>query len=350
MNTLVVDLKIPFITEDTIGAPAYTFTRYLPIGKESGITISEDGIDLLLWFDIKSTWRASKTKEEEIENHINVLAHYVLAEVKVSNISNDLADYMINRDFSRMPLESEISIQNEYEKLGIKILKLLVNKLNRLVEYARSTKGQYWLLKFQYNQDRLRSYYQSYEAKARINEGEYFRFQPGVGETFHVNITSEERYITKEEWADVEEFVKGINRSSLVLELLTGAEQLAGNGHARSALTEAVSALEVAIFAFGRSQDKDDNLSSILSNRLDIERLSKQIQHLGLSGSVRYLFPIILPEEILPKKVLLGCQEAIKERQNVVHNGKRNVMNVGYLINSIREFCSILNKYNRAKK
>ena len=46
MPTLTVELKIPIETEPLIGAPALTFTRWLPLGKDKGIAISEDGIDV----------------------------------------------------------------------------------------------------------------------------------------------------------------------------------------------------------------------------------------------------------------------------------------------------------------
>ena len=46
-------------------------------------------------------------------------------------------------------------------------------------------------------------------------------------------------------------FVIGNRRSPLVFELLARAEQLSGNGYTRAALTEAVTALEVAISDFG---------------------------------------------------------------------------------------------------
>ena len=55
-------------------------------------------------------------------------------------------------------------------------------------------------------------------------------------------MTPEEKYITESEWNVVREFVAGSRRTPLVQELLAGAEQLAGNGYSRSALTEAVTA------------------------------------------------------------------------------------------------------------
>ena len=116
----------------------------------------------------------------------------------------------------------------------------------------------------------------------------------------------------------------------------------------QGALTEAVSALEVAVHAFGRFPSTEKAFGPILGARLRLSSLSEQVQHIGLSGTVKYLLPAIFPEEKLPTEILQGCQEAVEERQNVIHNGKRDVDSnhtVRYLA-SIRKLCSILETYS----
>ena len=240
MNTLTVHLKLPIETEPLIGAPALTFSRWLPIGKENGISLVEDGIELVLWFDLESTWWASQPSEEELKQHVNVLAHYVLADVTVHGICDPLAAYMQSRDFKELPNEANALIQQEYEALGERILTVLLNRTNRLIDYARAIKCQYWLLDYSVDVGRLHGYFQSFEAKGQIDAGNMFRFQPGVGDRLSISMTSEDRYIQESEWDEVAKFVTGEKRAPLVLELISGAEQLAANGYARSALTEAV--------------------------------------------------------------------------------------------------------------
>src|SRR2546421_8057252 len=145
MPKLEIELKIPIETEPLIGAPALTFTRWLPLGKREGIELSEDGIKLILWFDISATWWASETTEEELPRHVNVLAHYVRAHATIEDIDQCLASYMGNRDFGRLPNDSEEVIQSEYDKLGQRLFKVLIERVNRLISYARAFKGQYWL-------------------------------------------------------------------------------------------------------------------------------------------------------------------------------------------------------------
>lgn len=130
-----------------------------------------------------------------------------------------------------------------------------------------------------------------------------------------------------------------------MLELLSGAEQLAGNGYARSALTEAVTALEVAISDFARSPQHNQKLALIVGPRLGVTRLQKQIEHIGLSGTVSYLLPLLLPDSVLSVKVLEGCRNAIDTRQNVVHNGQREVHDLIEHIASIKACCKALREF-----
>lgn len=344
-RTLTIELKLPIKSEPLVAAPALTFHRWLPIGKANGIHITENEVNLLLWFDLKSTWWASQPTEDDIKKYINVLAHYVRAEITVHEVAPELATYMQHRDFKNSPAESERLIQAEYEKLGRKILEVLLMRFNRLITYAHSIKGQYWLLTYELDIGRLHSYFQSFEARGRIDDGEFFLFQPGIGDEISISIPSEDKFIGEGEWTEVSDFVGGKGRTPLVHELLAGSEQLAANGYYRSALTEAVTALEVAISTFGRSQNKNRKLASIVGPRLGVDLLQKQIEHMGLSGTVRYLLPLLLPEDILSTEILSGCRKAIEERQNVVHNGTRNVSNIDHFIRSIRSCCSILRDY-----
>lgn len=344
MPTLTVELKIPIETEPLIGAPALTFTRWLPLGKDKGIALSEDGIDFTFWFDIQATWWASQTNEEELSKHINVLAHYVKAHLTIADIDQRLADYMENRDFSRLPAESEKAIQSEYDGLGQRLLRVVIERVNRLISYARAFKGQYWLLEYNYDADRMHGYFADFKGRARIDNREWFRFQPGTGDSITIEMTPEEKYIDENEWDAIREFVLSTRRTPLVRELLSGAERLAANGYNRSALTEAVTALEVALSDFGRSQDAHAKLGSVCANRLGTSRLQSQIEHMGLTGTVGFLLPLLFPEEILPTNVLAGCRDAIALRQNVVHNGQRDVneIKLSQAIASIRKCCDIL--------
>jgi hypothetical protein len=59
--------------------------------------------------------------------------------------------------------------------------------------------------------------------------------------------------------------------------------------------------------------------------RIDTENLKNQINHLGFSGSMKYLIPIIFNETIFPTDLLTQCHKAIGARNNIVHQGQRDI-------------------------
>ena len=128
--------------------------------------------------------------------------------------------------------------------------------------------------------------------------------------------------------------------------LLAGAEALAATGHGRSALTEAVTALEVALYTFAANPAIDQAFGPVLGSRLGLHSLRQQVERIGLSGSVRYLLPVLFPESALPQSVLEGCQNALARRQTVVHRGQREVEEtlVRQDLASIRSMCDFLER------
>jgi hypothetical protein len=91
--------------------------------------------------------------------------------------------------------------------------------VNRLPSYVRIEKGQHWVRPMTLDPGLLASHASRMHAKARPGDGDWFVSR----------------------------------RPSLALELLAGAENIASGGNDRVALTEAVSALEVALARFARS-------------------------------------------------------------------------------------------------
>jgi len=306
------------------------------------LLISDNGLDIIFWFDIQSTWWASQPSEDDIENWNNVLAHYILCEVTVHDLSEALTFYMQDKKTDDIEASVKGVLQEDYKTLGALIQRTVLTRLNRLISYARNVKGQYWLLEYPVDTDRLSSCFVKFEAVGRINGGKNFAFDPNGPECITVAMQGDERYISEDEWDEVIEFVGSERRAPLVLELLAGAEQLAGNGYQRGALTEAVTALEVALFEFAKRHQDNEELSERLGARMNAPHLKNQIKHMGLSGSINYLLPVILPDEVLPQNILKGCQEAVQKRQDVVHNGSRKVSHVSHYILSIRACCQIL--------
>lgn len=345
MPRLTVVLKIPFECEPPVGlVTALTFAHWLPIGRDQGIPIEDGDIRFVLWFDEKTTWWASQPTAAELRNHANVLARYVNVDLEVANVPMSLLSYMQHRDFTRLPTEPEKEVQAEYERLGQKILVAVLHRVNRLVAYARSQKGQYWITEYDVDCDRMSSYFNAFEARGCIDDGAWFRFQPATGDRISLSFGGESKYIAEGEWSAFRDFVMGAHKPGLVGELLAGAEYLLKAGHRRSALTEAVTALEVAIYNFARNPNAAAAFGECMAARLSVQTLQSQVKHLGLTATVGYLLPTIIPERLLPSLILSDCQSALTQRQNVVHNGQRDVEEgvVVRAIASIRTCCTTL--------
>lgn len=345
MPQLSISLKIPFECNPSIGLmPALTFSHWLPMGDKHAIYCEEGDIRLKLWFDEKCTWWASQPTADELKSHHNVLAHRIYVDIEVTHVSEDLAAYIQSRDYSRKPMDSEKKLQDSYLALGEKILSAVLKRINRLIAFARAKKGQYWITELEFDAGRLHSFFNQFEARARLDDGKQFRFQPAAGDQITISMGDDSAYIKESEWIEFHEYVRGTHKPALVGELLAGAEYLLKVGHPRSALTEAVTALEVALHSFARNPAAETAFGKYMAGRIATSSLKSQVQHFGLSGSISYLIPTIIPDNIMPTDVLQACQGALTQRQNVVHNGQRDVNEafVNVAIANIRKFCEIL--------
>jgi hypothetical protein len=227
---------------------------------------------------------------------------------------------------------------------------LTLTYLNRLINYARSIKGQYWLQ--EYPLDKAEGLYAvnlDFKARALI-DSEWVRWFPDVRQLVIGRVggcQDRDRFIDKDSWPQVKQFVTSKRRTSLVWELLAGAEWLAGMGHRRSALTEAITALETAISEFSNQPKAEETFGPLISERMNVVSLESCIKRMGLSGTIHYLFPVIFTEEKMPTEVLSHCQEAMLQRQNVVHNAQRDVQEdkLSMYLEAIRKMCRLLEAY-----
>jgi hypothetical protein len=112
-------------------------------------------------------------------------------------------------------------------------------------------------------------------------------------------------------------------RVPLPLELIANAERHHAQGHYRAAIVEVASALEALLSDFGQHAD----LSRLNADR--VARIpmsfSKIVSEIGMRGTVRLLLPLLLSEDIVDDWVLSTTVEAIELRNEVVHQGKREL-------------------------
>ena len=354
---IAIRLEIPFSpNEHEFSFPQ--FSHWLPLEEDQVLKVDRDGITVRLWFAPDCLLGSERSALErdglaELEKWVNIRVHKIHA-CATSGISGELAQFIYeNRDWPRRGPNSipadDLSerLKDEYIKLGQQVLEAVVGAVNRFISYIRVHRGQYWLRKRPINYDRMRSDFTEYRAKVRIEARDWFSFIPPSTDTISVYADSVERYVPEEDWPQVAKFVQGRSRPDLVLELLTNAELLQDEGYRRSAITEGVAALEAATSRFSESPRLGDLRGTELARRMDTPRLRSQVEHMGFSGTWRYLIPLLFGIEELPTDLLNRCQRVIEIRNNIIHGGQRDVDKalLRSLLSAVRETCTVLARF-----
>jgi hypothetical protein len=219
--------------------------------------------------------------------------------------------------------------------------------VNRLIAYARVEKGQHWLEPLVCAPDRM-DVFTSFRATVMIPPHDWATWHPYTPIILHARRPERERYLARDDWSQVTEFMNSEQRPNLVLELLANAESLLYDGIRRSAVIEGVSALEIAISDFAKAPRLD---ALEIPRRVPTETLKDQIEALGLRGSVRYLLPLLFSSDILADSVLTGCQAAVNARNDLVHHGRRDVSAAAAqtFLRALREACQVLANYSNGR-
>jgi hypothetical protein len=335
-ETVTVRFTISLDESQELGGPPITFSRWLPMGREHGIGFQHETCTGLLWFELKSaSWISD---EATIPKTINVLVDNFLADV-VTTVDGELAAWMVARDCRHAPTADDEALAARYRQHGEAVTAALNHGLNRFLSFVKIEKGQYWVP--------LVTVKASGEARAKTHTSDWFRWCP----THVIELTAtmpnenDPRFIRPEDWPRAQAFVVSQRRPTLTLELLASAELLAREGSDRAALTEAVTALEVALGSFARAPRAQALWPASMSERLGIETLPKVIERLGLTTSVAVVLPLLLPADVASPDVLSRCREAIRDRQNVVHQGQRQVKSIGKHLAGLRQLCELLLRY-----
>lgn len=322
-KTLTIELVIPLQGSIVLAKWPEFKLQDFPI-------IAQKNLSLRLWFDASSTQWATPSTEEELKKTITPALHRVTATVTIIDVADDFAAWI---ESTRNPNSPE-NFAAIYRALADQVYDLVVSSVNRLISYIRVEKGQYWVDEYKIS-DRKDLHVQ--EQRAMIESGKWFSWYP-PNHPICIDMPSESnpRYMDKADWGKAWDFVDSNKKPTLILELLAKAETLHHQGHERSALTEAVTALEIAVFAFARKADGVKFIPKEILNRFDTTKMDKIVEHLGCTTTVAWLFPLIFTEEQMSSETLKLCREAISERQNVIHNGQRQVTNLERQLGAIR--------------
>lgn len=351
-KNILLHFEIP-LGEDIFG-PIMIFNRWIP-GEENPIEFENEQFNLRLWIDIDCIF--PKTSDLKITSYMMV--HQIKVEIQIQNIDDELATFIYDERKSSYDKHYGIQPSDEryddfngrFNKLGLDAVKLTYDICNRFISYVRNQKGQYRLELLIYDEEDLHSVYVRANVKAKIDDGEWFRWNPyyiGVDTIAFGDNGDNKGRITEEDWYQIQEFVTTKKRINLANELLSNSMSLVFKyGHRRSAVIEATTALEVALVNFSKKPnfEKFDLPTDI--GRIDIANLGNQIKHSGTSLSIRYLLPILFKEEVLSTELLSKCQQAITVRNNIIHKGQRDIKTdlAKELILALKKCSEILMEY-----
>ncbi|MEX0701015.1 MAG: hypothetical protein WD069_02865, partial [Planctomycetales bacterium] len=280
-------------------------------------------MSITLLFDRGCTTAPEMCEEPGLSKWGNAAVKKVRAFVKMSPPELFFSDLRCTRDSTD---EINWSLDNPASSVAVYTLQRVLHYVNRLISFARDDRGQFNLGDLSIDPANIIQHHMRFRVRIRIGDSPWvFWDPPAMGGIVYAPAHPFTRCIRKDDWPALRKYVKSPRRPPLVRELLAGAESLADRKHNRAALTEAITALEVAISNFARIPGPAAAFGPERAARLAHGPLQSYVKHLGLTGSVRYLFPLLFSEDSVPAAVLGACGEAIDVRNNIVHNGQRSV-------------------------
>ena len=330
-----------------------TFREWLPLRNEDALRVSETaGIELRFWIDKSCLDHVGDIDIDAIHSYGNLFIGKIYVHITGITVSDQLADAIPKLASEKNWLKDYINstygtaLIEEYQSTGAKIYQMVIYRFNRLIAYARAVKGQYWLQEYKIDADNIYSELVKLQAEVKIGEANWVALRVPASITFTAMMPTGELLIGKEDWQDVQEFVAGERKVPLVGQLLASADEFRQSGERRVALTEAVSALDIAIAQFAE-RATPEKWTATVAGRASAAHFKNHVEHLGMTCTVEYLLPIIFSEEQVSASILKSCLDAINERNTVIHRGQRDVDSDklrGYL-HAIRELCHKLRQF-----
>ncbi|BAZ33010.1 hypothetical protein NIES4074_55180 [Cylindrospermum sp. NIES-4074] len=370
MNEILVRMLVPVKGINDYANLLY-FKNWLP-DINNIMTYEKDNMSIKIWFDencifnpfseFEDQYEVVKEAIEEIKNS-KQFVDKVYIDIVIHNLSDEIIQFIFEeKRIERKSNDLEYQdLVKEYEILTVNIMESAINVLNKMFIYFRNYKRHYWLLEYEQN-DSFGSairYIRKFSMKVKSDFYDWvkwdkltgIRINPGGRLTTQRDMTIS--LITQEEWTEAKNFIvdnkriKGFN----ILKTLANADLLAFEGYHRNALIEGVLALESAIDNFTSNGKYDDLLNLDDLNRLQIEKIQRLIKTSdSLRSKINIIYPLFIKKELIPDDVLLDCQNAIEQRNTIVHKNAYihkpfEKEKLDKLLGSIRYMCNIFIEY-----
>jgi hypothetical protein len=313
MAKLDIALRFPLERAAPMNVGGMPFHQWCP-GEADAIQIPITAGVLRLWADPPS-------RHQEVSEWLNVQVTHLRGQVSIASFEDELVPVL------RSLAESHERGTPALDAFGRTFLAEVLRGANAVLAHLRARKLLYWLSSFDDNSTMTYSEYRRLDAMVSIDGDSPIPFRPCRIDTLSGPHPGLWRSIRREEWVDIRRAVESRTRPSIVGELLAAALQHLANEEHRVALTEACSALEITLDRFGKDAAADDRWqkSGAGDGRIQVENLSRHILHLGVTGTVRFLLPLLFKPEELPAKTVKSANRALEIRHSIVHGGRRDV-------------------------
>jgi len=297
-----------------------------------------DGREFEIFFDESCV--AIAGTPEELRRRSNVEVRSVLIGTVLGGLSDTLVRHLV------WSLDKEDSLDEATRAsaatLITTILRGALQAVNRLIAWIRGAKGQWWVQPFPMGYFSPSILVRYVRLEGEFEPGQWSRIDPYRIQIIDSRGGPPGRYVTEADWGDFTAWYASSRPPNLVGELLTNAEELAELGHRRTALVEAVTALEVAISRFATKQPSEELWRQASISRAAADSLSKHVAELGVRRTVAYLLPLLLHEELLPPELHEDLIAAIDRRNEIVHQGRRDMpqADLKKMLANIRHFAT----------
>lgn len=297
--------------------PGLQFHRWLPNGEKDAILlpVGAKGSSLKIWFE-----RRGYEKDGWIEYDLNrkEMPLRLLKQIGLLNAGPMFGKLWLGGITRQEASTLKKKVGNDaYQRLGKKVIKLIVPSVQRLIHIFKTKFGQDWIIdfpSFDSRRQNLTNYFNGLNCQWSLDEGETWDdFSPDHPEPSTIKLEARfrpncfENYLTQKDWLELPKYLE--TPSSPAATLLANAIGSFRGKSFRVALVDGVTALEMAIGEGTRDNFKEDNqFNEFLGAFWNLPLRTQLVCFVTLKG-------------ISDKIALSDTLDAIDLRHKVVHEG-----------------------------
>lgn len=210
---------------------------------------------------------------------------------------------------------------DQTEQFGREIFDVVVWAHERVVDYFRNIRKQYWLQPLRLDPRNYQSFLEQCRAVWLDSSGEWRRFLVVREQVQYVTASVPKGGVTRQMWTDIPSFVREEKRAPMRDVLMANSLQHLEEENGRLAVVEAVAALESGVNGL---------LSGVIRNlpgapQIEEELLDKLIERAGLRAATEVGLRAIQARAGLDDQEIELVVNAINARNNVLHRQQRAV-------------------------